>query len=210
MQEQKQIIDCYDKVAENYAQKFIDELEEKPLDKILLKAFAEHNKEKGKLIDFGCGPGQTTKYLYDCGVADILGTDLSSEMVKVARKLNPEINFEVADMLDLKFAKTGFSSAIAFYAIVNFDYNQIRKAFQEIKHVLIDKGELLFSFHAGNETLHLDNFLEKEVDIKFQFFEPPIIKELLIEEGFEIIDIIIRQPYATEHPTERAYFWGRS
>ena len=168
MQEQKKVIDCYNKVDDNNAAKFINELEHKPLDKILLKAFAGNNKSKRRLVDFGCGPGQTTKYLYDCGLTYILGTDLSPEMVKIARNLNPTINFEEADLLDLKYPTGSFGSAIAFCAIVNFDYQQIRKAFQEIKKVLIDKGEFLFAFHAGNEVIHLTDFLEKEVLYPFQ------------------------------------------
>ncbi len=63
MQEQKNIIHCYDKTAKNYADKFINELSHKHLDRILLKLFASKNLDKGKLIDLGCGPGQTTKYL---------------------------------------------------------------------------------------------------------------------------------------------------
>ena len=71
MQEQRDIIDCYDKTANNYADKFIDELTKKHLDRILLKSFAAENFNKGKLIDLGCGPGQTTKYLSECGLTEI-------------------------------------------------------------------------------------------------------------------------------------------
>ena len=39
MQELKDIIDCYDKTAESYADKFINELDDKHFDQILLKAF---------------------------------------------------------------------------------------------------------------------------------------------------------------------------
>jgi hypothetical protein len=39
MQDQKNIIDCYDKTAKNYADKFIDELNHKHPDRILFKIF---------------------------------------------------------------------------------------------------------------------------------------------------------------------------
>ncbi len=67
MQELKDIIDCYDKTAESYAEKFINELDEKHFDQILLKTFGSQNINNGRLIDFGCGPGQTTKFLFDNG-----------------------------------------------------------------------------------------------------------------------------------------------
>ena len=211
MQDQKDIIECYDRTAKNYADKFIDELSKKHLDRILLKSFAFENRNSGKLIDLGCGPGQTTKYLHDCGLTDILGTDISSQMVTVAKKINPQLDFDTADILELKYPDRFFGSAIAFYSIVHFDYEQIKIALKEIKRVLTDNGQFLFSFHIGNNTVHLDNFLDHQVNINFYFFETNKIKDLLTEIGFEIIDIIERQPYKeVEHPSTRAYIWARN
>lgn len=211
MQEQKNIIDCYDKTAIKYAEKFINELENKHLDKILLKAFIAENIDKGKLIDLGCGPGQTTKFLFDNGFTDTIGVDISSEMVKVAEQTNPHLHFKRADILNLKYPDNSFGSAIAFYSIVHFDYDQVKTAFKEIKRVLADNGELLFSFHIGDNIVHLDNFLDQQVVIDFYFFETNKIINLLTETGFEIIDVIERQPYfEVEHQSKRAYIWTKN
>jgi ubiquinone/menaquinone biosynthesis C-methylase UbiE len=211
MQDQKNIIDCYNKTAANYAEKFINELENKHLDRILLNAFAVENIGKGKLVDLGCGPGQTTKFLFDCGITNIVGVDLSPEMVNVAINKHPQLSFVQADILNLKFSEKSVGSAIAFYSIVHFDYEQAKAAFREIKRVLIHNGQFLFSFHVGNEKIHLDNFLDHEVKIDFYFFETSKIKDLLLEIEFEIIDIIERQPYKdAEHQSVRAYIWAKS
>jgi SAM-dependent methyltransferase len=210
MQEQKNIIDCYDKTAVKYAEKFINELDNKHLDKILLKAFIDKNIAKGRLIDLGCGPGQTTKFLFDNGFTDTIGVDISQEMVKVAKMTNPHLNFEQADMLNLKYKDNSFGSAIAFYSIVHFNYDQVQTALKEIIRVLKENGELLFAFHIGDNIVHLDNFLEQKVEIDFYFFEVSKIKEILIETGFEIVDIIERKPYKdVEHQSERAYIWAK-
>ena len=132
MQELKNIIDCYDKTALNYAQRFINELDNKHLDQILLKAFIVQNIARGPLIDLGCGPGQTTKFLFDNGFTDTIGIDISTEMISVAKQTNPNLNFKQADILNLKFQDNSFGSAIAFYSIVHFDYGQIKTAFKEI------------------------------------------------------------------------------
>jgi ubiquinone/menaquinone biosynthesis C-methylase UbiE len=210
MQEQKDIIDCYDKTAENYAGKFIDELSHKHLDRILLNSFASENRDNGKLIDLGCGPGQTTKYLSDCGLKDILGIDISSKMITVAKNINPSLNFETADILSLKYSDRVFGSAIAFYSIVHFDYLQVKTAFKEIKRVLTDNGQFLFSFHIGDNVVHLDDFLDHQVNIDFYYFETNKIIDLLTEIGFEIIDIIEREPYKNaEYSSKRAYIWTK-
>jgi ubiquinone/menaquinone biosynthesis C-methylase UbiE len=136
MQDISKIIDCYNKTADKYAEKFLTELNEKPLDRILLRAFADQNLKRGRLIDLGCGPGHTTRFIHDHGFVSVLGTDLASEMVRVAKANHPLITFEQADMLKLNYANASFGSAVAFYSIVNFDYEQIAKALNEISRIL--------------------------------------------------------------------------
>ncbi len=210
MQELGDIIDCYNNTAKNYADKFIDELNKKHLDRILLNSFAVENINNGGLIDLGCGPGQTTKFLSDCGMTDLIGVDIAPGMITVARKINPQLQFETADILQLPFPDASFGSAIAFYAIVHFDEEHVKKAFREINRVLTDKGQFLFSFHIGDNSVHLDEFLDHKVNIDFYFFEPHKIINLLTESGFEIIDILERAPYPNvEYPSKRAYIWVR-
>lgn len=208
MQAREKIINCYNKTAELYAQKFIDELSKKHLDRILLSAFAKENSHKGKMIDLGCGPGQTTKFLLDEGVKDILGTDISDGMIEKAKTLFPNINFETADMLQLKYADNSFSAAIAFYAIVHFSNEKLKIAFKEIHRVLKNKGQFLFSFHVGDEIIRNPNFLEVGGEIDFHFFETESVLALLDEVGFSQIDFIERLPYPdVEYPSKRAYIW---
>jgi ubiquinone/menaquinone biosynthesis C-methylase UbiE len=210
MNDQKHVIDCYDKTAQNYAEQFRDELDHKHLDRILLQAFASENTNKGKGIDLGCGPGQTTRFLVHCGMPGVLGVDISEQMVQVASQLNPSLPFETADMLRLPYADHAFGSAIAFYAIVHFTYEQVRTAFREMSRVLVPGGQLLFSFHIGDQTVHLDTFLGHSVSIDFYFFEVSRITEMLTETGFELIDVIERQPYPhVEYPSRRAYVWAK-
>ncbi|HOK14037.1 MAG TPA: class I SAM-dependent methyltransferase [Candidatus Kapabacteria bacterium] len=210
MQDQKDIINCYDKTAENYAKKFFNEFEGKHLDRILLKAFALQCKERGKVIDFGCGPGHTTKFLFDNGIQSILGTDISTEMVKVASRLNPNILFEQADLLKLQYADNSFNAAIAFYAIVHFNYEQMQQAFSEIKRVLKNNADFLFSFHIGTEIIKVEQFLDENVNIDFYFFEPQKIIKQLNNLNFEIIDVIERHPYKNvEYESKRCYIWTK-
>ena len=135
MQDLKNIIDCYNKTATNYGEKFKNELDGKHLDRLLLKAFAEENITRGNVIDLGCGPGQTTQFLYEAGLTNCIGTDLSPEMVKVAQRLHPGLMFETADILNLQFPDDSFASAIAFYSIVHFTYDQIKIALKEISRI---------------------------------------------------------------------------
>lgn len=203
------IADGYNRTAGNYADKFLDELSHKPFDRMLIKAFASENCHKGRLIDLGCGPGQVTKFVYECGLKEITGIDISSAMISIAKEINPLMQFEVANILQLPFPDRTFGSAIAFYSLIHFDYNELKQALKEIKRVLVQDGELLMSFHIGNNNIHLENFLDHQVSMDFHFFETEQIRGLLTGEGFNIIDTIERYPYKEiEYQGKRAYIWA--
>lgn len=206
MQAKEKIIKCYNKTAEKYNLNFADELSKKPFDRLMLEGFAFENKDGKRVADLGCGPGQTTKFLKKAGITNVRGIDISPVMIKKARSVNPGIKFETGDMLALKYKNEFFDSAIAFYAIVNFDYKNVKKAFEEINRVLKQEGQFLFSFHIGEKKVHLDSFLNENVDIDFYFFNTDKIINLLKKAGFKIITAAERYPYENiEYPSKRAY-----
>jgi trans-aconitate methyltransferase len=49
-----------------------------------------------RILDIGCGTGHLTKKIKDLG-ADVLGTDLSADMVSKAKALYPDVEFKVED-----------------------------------------------------------------------------------------------------------------
>jgi SAM-dependent methyltransferase len=209
MESQEKTIKTYNATAESYAATRIDELARKPLDCLLLKEFARLNKDKGTCADFGCGPGQTTKFLFDAGVKDIVGIDISPGMVNVARRIFPLIKFETGDLLALSYNTNHFASAVAFYSIVHFDYDQIAKAFKEVNRVLKKGAHFLLSFHVGNETVHFDKANDIDVDIDLHFLQTNRILELLRDSNFRIMDAIERLPYPdVEYATRRGYVWA--
>jgi len=204
------IIDCYNKTAEEYAEKYFNELEYKHLDRILLRAFYEENTEKGLMLDLGCGPGQTTAFMHKLGQKNILGIDISDGIITKAKELSPSIEFRQGNILNLDSESNTIGSAIAFYSIVHFPLDNLHKVFKEINRVLQKGGDFLFSFHIGNETVHRDTFLEKDVNIDFYFFRTEDILDLLNQENYELIDCLIREPYTeNEYPSKRAYVWVR-
>ena len=51
-----------------------------------------------KIIDIGCGPGNSTEVLRQrFPQADILGVDSSPEMIRAAAQAHPEMRFQLCD-----------------------------------------------------------------------------------------------------------------
>ncbi|NLR78234.1 class I SAM-dependent methyltransferase [Chitinophaga eiseniae] len=209
MNSQDKILHCYNLVAEDYAVERWNELSKKHVDRLLLTEFASSNKDTGLCADFGCGPGQTTRFLYDNGLKNIVGIDLSPAMVNVARRLSPQIDFQTGDLLHIAYPAEHLGSVLAFYAIVHFTLDQVRDCFAEINRVLKTGGDFLFSFHVGEEIVHFDKAHDKEIDVDLCFFKTGDILKLLGETGFTIIDAIERYPNENmEYATRRGYIWA--
>ncbi|MHA4846172.1 class I SAM-dependent DNA methyltransferase [Flavitalea antarctica] len=208
MNTNEKIQSCYNKVADDYAAERWDELYKKHFDMMILKEFATVNKARGLCADFGCGPGQTTKFLYDNGLTNIIGIDLAPGMINAAQKLFPSIRFETGDLLNIGYPTEHFASAVSFYSIVHFSVDEIRICFQGINRVLKSAGNFLFSFHVGDEIIHFDKAHDKEIDVDLIFFKSDEIIALLHATGFKLLDAIERRPYEEEYQSRRGYIWA--
>lgn len=204
-----QIRAAYDTVASEYADKFFHELDHKPLDRKLLDLFCERTLKPGLVCEVGCGPGEVAAYLSPRGI-DVYGVDISEEMVQTARRLSPSIRFERGDMLSLSADDDSLAGVVGFYAIVNLSKGEVRRACAEFHRKLRASAPLLLSFHAGDETLHLTEFLGKPASLDFFFYPVEVIMGMLEQVGFRIDEVIVRSPYETvEHPSQRAYIFAK-
>ena len=200
----------YDRVAEEYVRHIYDELRHKPLDRQLLDRFADRVRGEGLVCDLGCGPGQVARYLYDGGVATC-GIDLSPGMVERARQLNPGVDFRQGDMRSLEAPAEAWAGIAAFYAIVNLPPVDLAEAFREMWRVLQPRGLLLLSFHVGEEISHVDDLWGCAVCLDFYFFRTGDVESHLRAAGFDIDEIVEREPYApeVEYQSRRAYILAR-
>lgn len=200
----------YDRVASHYAARFYGELEHKPLDRALLRCFAEMIGTPGPPVaDVGCGPGQASRFLSELGV-ETVGIDLSPAMVERARALNPTLEFKVGDMRGIDAPDDWWGGIVAFYAIVHSTLDDVSRIFTEFHRVLRPGGLVLMAFQAGDQRIHLDEWWGVPVSIEFQYFETAAIESQLEAAGFTVEASLERRPYAdVEQPSRRAYVLAR-
>ena len=199
----------YDQVAAEYADKFKDEMDDKPFDRDCLDRLAREVGDLGPICDMGCGPGQIARYLHRNRIAT-LGVDLSSRMIAEAQRLNPNIHFHQGDMLALPDVDHAWGGIAAFYCIIHVPREKVVDALYEMKRVLKPGGVLLLAFHIGDETEHLDEWWDKPVNLDFAFYQPKEMKNWLSEAGYELEEILVREPNPdVEVATKRAYLFAR-
>jgi hypothetical protein len=79
-----------------------------------------------------------------------------------------------------------------------------------MKRVLRPGGLLLLAFHVGDETVHLDEWWGQAVSVDFHFFRPQEMADSLRAAGFEVEEVVEREPYPdVEHQSRRAYIFAR-
>lgn len=198
----------YDRVSQQYVERFLHEFDHKPLDRELLDRFAKQVESKGRACDLGCGPGQVARYLHGRGV-DIFGIDLSPMMVENARKANPNIEFQQGNMRKLDLADGSLAGIAAFYSIIHIPRDEVTEVLKELRRVLQPDGILLLTFHRGEGVRHLDEWWEQPVSLDFTFFEPEEMSNYLRAADLKVDDIIERAPYPeVEHQSQRVYIFA--
>ena len=174
-------------VAVEYAEKFKDEMDDKPFDRACLDRLAREVGTLGPICDLGCGPGQVARYLHRQGV-NTCGVDLSPRMVAEAQGLNPQIHFHQGDMLALPDADNSWGGIAPFYCIIHIPREQVVNALREMKRLFGPGGVLLLTFHIRDEIKHREEWWEKPVNLDFAFYLPDEdeMEAWLKEAGYEL------------------------
>ena len=102
----------------------------------------------GDVLDLGCGPGATTRYIRDMG-CNVLGVDISPCMIEAAREQHKDIRFNVGDAACLNIPEDVFDGVVFSFNGLDYLYpleNRIN-ALNEIHRVLKHGGVFIFSSH---------------------------------------------------------------
>jgi SAM-dependent methyltransferase len=207
----REVMDCYNRTAKEYAEKFLNELDGKPFDRNILNRFSDMLPDGSLIYDFGCGSGQTTKFIHDKRRHKILGLDFSENVIQLANQNFREIDFLVDDMLKSKMPSDSAGGILAFYAVVHFTYKEVEQVLKEWLRLLKPDGICLFSFHVGEEIIEAVDFLGVSgAKATWRFLDTDRVLEIAERVGFLVEETVIRYPYkGFEHESKRAYIMLR-
>ena len=183
----------YDVTASEYAERFHDHLQDRPLDRAMLAGFAGLVDRGGVVADVGCGTGAAARMLANLGL-DVLGIDLSPKMLAEARRRNPDLSFQVGSMTGLDFADGHFCGICAWYSVIHIPDEQLPDVFAEFHRVLRPGGLVLVAFQVGDQPRTFKEMFGEQVSLTFYRRQPDTVAQLLDEAGLEPYAALVREP----------------
>ena len=130
----ERVADKYDSVWASSTRQFIPPL----LD-------AANIAKEMSILDVGCGPGYVSAAAAERGAKPI-GLDFSAEMIAIAKKMFPRIEFRRGDAQNLPFANASFDRVVANFALLHLADPE--RACAEAARVLKSGGRFGFTTWA--------------------------------------------------------------
>lgn len=161
------IIQQYQSGVENYT-KFTTEVGLWASEKYV---FDKYLNKQDKILDLGCGTGRTTFHLYQSGYHQIIGVDLTPEMIAKAIELNKyfqvNILFKIGDARNLEFNNQHFDAAIfSFNGIMSIpNSKERRRALKEINRVIKKNSIFIFTTHDRDKDENYFEFWKEQKKI---------------------------------------------
>lgn len=126
----------------------------------ILNIFRNELKEM-KMLDIGVGDGRTTLHFANL-TKEYIGIDYSEQMIKECKKEfknKKNIHIKIMDARNLKTLKENYFDLVlfSFNGIDYMNHKDRIKTFQEIKRVLKNNGNFIFSTHNLNSLDNLYN-----------------------------------------------------
>lgn len=186
MDKQLETVNIYNLYVDNYINKFMNfDLYDDTFD-----YFLDLLPQNSQILELGCGPGNIVKYFLERRTdLRITGIDLAPEMIKKAKLINPNAEFEVMDIREADKIKGQFNSIVGAFCLPYLSFDDLIDFFSNIKNLTTNDGYVYISCMEGKRE---QSGFEKtsftgDSEIFIYYHQRHNLQQLLAVNGFEII-----------------------
>jgi ubiquinone/menaquinone biosynthesis C-methylase UbiE len=145
--------------------------------------------ENAQILEIGCGPGNITQKVVQLKPkVQILATDVSPNMVEIAKKNNPTAEIKVLDARNISKLTTRFDGIIIGFCIPYLNESDCKKLLFDCANLLENKGILYVSFVAGDPEKSGFKTGSSGDRAYFYYHKLEFIKSLLLSNGFNLVN----------------------
>ncbi|MBI2011424.1 class I SAM-dependent methyltransferase [Candidatus Daviesbacteria bacterium] len=180
--EEKLTLNTYKKIARQWAREHSDNIWSKEI------AIFKKYLPKGKILEIGSGDGRDAKQLIKMGY-QYIGTDISKELLKVAKMNNPKAKFYNQSVYELDFPDNYFDGFWASAVLLHIPKVRINEALKRIQYVTKNKGLGFITLKRGEGEKIVEEVTETGMKYKrlFSYYLLDEFKKILKKNGFDII-----------------------
>lgn len=193
--------EAYQEMAERYAESVKTKPHNAYLERPSIRALVP-KINGGRALDAGCGAGINLQWLLDQGAGEVVGVDVSPNMLAIAQRetSSDRISLHLADLTQPLDFLADDSFELVYSSLVVHYLQDLDALFAEFARLLHPGGHLVFSMHHPHEDhrLHGGAYFEtrlvtetwtvggEPVDVSFYCRPLSAITEALANAGFVI------------------------
>ena len=177
----------FNKRANEYQAKFMDtQLYHESFDFFC----AQITKENADILELACGPGNITKYLLKKRPDfNILGIDLSLNMIDLAKANNPTATFELMDCRAIGLIDKKYNAIMCGFALPYLSKEEALELITHASVLLASDGVFYLSTMEGDYSSSGLQRSSSGDEIYIHFHEEDYLVNALKANGFEIVNL---------------------
>lgn len=184
MDRSKAAAEIFNKYASDYEGKFMNV----SLYADSFKFFCDSLKQNASVLELACGPGNITKYLLNKRPdLKILGTDLATNMIELAKKNNPSAEFELLDCREYSKLNKKFDALLFGFCFPYLNKEEVERAISDSAALLNEKGVVYISTMEDNYEKSGWKKGSKGDEIYMHFYTEKFLSEALVKNGFSVL-----------------------
>jgi ubiquinone/menaquinone biosynthesis C-methylase UbiE len=159
-----------------------------------------------RVLDLGCGTGVPTAGMFIESGLDVVGIDISAQMLHLARRNVPSGRFVAMDALALDSSLGDFDAVVAFFSLLMLRRADIPVVLRRVRGILRPGGYFVVGMVEGDLDYAPIAFLGQRVSVTA--YPRAELEEVLTAEGLEVreVDTEDFEPVAPDVPPERQIF----
>ncbi len=185
MDRTQQAVSIFDKNAEAYQERFMTfDLYHDTFD-----TFCQYiGKPDASIVDASCGPGNITRYLLDHHPGfNILGTDLSPNMLRLAASNNPTAAFKQMDTRHILLLNSRYDGIICGFGLPYLSKEEALLFIHDAAALLQPKGVLYLSTMEKNYALSGIEKASTGEEVYMYYHESGYLEQALEANGLTVV-----------------------
>ena len=183
----RETISTFDQAAERYLRHFQDYPPYQSSYEAFLAALKPAQK---RVLELACGPGQVTHHLLQKRPdLEIIGVDLAPNMIRLAKDLNPGVDYRVMDVREVGTLGTSFDAVFAGFCLPYLPLTDVEELLRDLGTMLHPGGLLYLSLTTGADDALIRQTSPNASGAVYLYHHPlPAILQQLQTLGFGLLE----------------------